>query len=114
MSVSFSDIEVGDIAVLTKNNGDTSQFTVIRKDEYYIDSVSNRFAMENWDEIKVVAKPVPTTPGTLVRSKRSGIMYVRTSSAWFSLDQDLVAVGLAKATQADFEVLYTPEGEKND
>ena len=112
MAVDFSNVQVGDRVKLSRENGDEYTFTVKETTSraHYIESQTDAVHESEWDSLEILAKPLPTVNGSVIKSTRTGEIYVRVGSGWVDVNY-----GQSLVTTAQFswywDILFVP-GEK--
>ena len=112
MAVDFSNVQVGDRVKLSRGNGDEYTFTVEGKSPGggMLDTASGKVAYWNWDSVEVLAKPLPTVNGSVIKSNADGATFVLAGGSWLDvLDRDVLRHPVD--TIGHWEILFVP-GEK--
>ena len=116
MAVDFSNVQVGDRVKLSRENGDEYTFTVEikRLNDNPIESQTNVVYKSDWDSLEILAKPLPTVNGSVIKLKNSnGITYhyALVGGRWVAANygNDVHHSVTEDCKVSDFEVMYVPE-----
>lgn len=110
MAVDFSNVQVGDRVRLSRENGDESNFTVRVTDGDSLESASNCYLARNWDSLEILAKPLPTVNGSVIKSNADGATFVLAENLWVDV-RNREVLRDPKTTPCHWEILFVP-GEK--